>query len=224
MKNVINKLAITVFFIASTLALPVFSEPANLSILKEEIKQYHDSGLYEQELAQVIKRAQLYIAHQAAVNQRKSSPQKLAVVLDIDETSLSNYEYMIKRDFTGTKEQFHNDVLEASAPAIKPTLALYEEAMRYGIKVFFVTGRSQEEKDATQENLIRAGYTQWAGLYLRPDNYQDKSIVAFKSQTRKLISEKGYVILATIGDQCSDLKGGYAEKGFKLPNPYYYLP
>jgi hypothetical protein len=27
-----------------------------------------------------------------------------------------------------------------------------------------------------------------------------------------------------LGDQNSDLTGGYAERGFKLPNPYYYLP
>jgi len=35
---------------------------------------------------------------------------------------------------------------------------------------------------------------------------------------------QGYDILLTIGDQYSDLKGGYADKGFKLPNPMYYLP
>jgi len=27
-----------------------------------------------------------------------------------------------------------------------------------------------------------------------------------------------------VGDQFSDLKGGFADKGFKLPDPYYYIP
>jgi hypothetical protein len=27
-----------------------------------------------------------------------------------------------------------------------------------------------------------------------------------------------------MGDQESDLRGGYAEKTFKLPNPVYFLP
>ena len=31
-------------------------------------------------------------------------------------------------------------------------------------------------------------------------------------------------ILLTMGDQLSDLNGGYAERTFKLPNPVYYLP
>jgi hypothetical protein len=30
--------------------------------------------------------------------------------------------------------------------------------------------------------------------------------------------------VANFGDQPSDLKGGHAERTFKLPNPNYYLP
>jgi len=35
---------------------------------------------------------------------------------------------------------------------------------------------------------------------------------------------KGYTIIANIGDQYSDLVGGYAEGEFKLPDPMYYIP
>ena len=38
------------------------------------------------------------------------------------------------------------------------------------------------------------------------------------------LAEQGYTILLSMGDQESDLAGGYAEKTFKLPNPVYYLP
>ncbi len=38
------------------------------------------------------------------------------------------------------------------------------------------------------------------------------------------IEAEGYVIIANIGDQTSDLIGGYAEKTFKLPNPLYLAP
>ena len=34
----------------------------------------------------------------------------------------------------------------------------------------------------------------------------------------------GCTILANFGDQFSDLKGGQAERAYKLPNPTYYLP
>ena len=35
------------------------------------------------------------------------------------------------------------------------------------------------------------------------------------------ITADGYTIIANLGDQESDLAGGYAEKTFKLPNPFY---
>ena len=40
----------------------------------------------------------------------------------------------------------------------------------------------------------------------------------------KQLTEQGYTILLSIGDQQSDLDGGYAERTFKLPNPVYFLP
>ncbi|MFC3909513.1 HAD family acid phosphatase [Legionella dresdenensis] len=201
-----------------------FAEPANLSLLTHEVQNYHDSGQYDRELAAVIKRARHYIDKQATLNQQSKHPKKLALVLDIDETSLSNYCYMQKRGFYPTREQLQAEMSAADAPAIKPMLALYKEAMKHGVKVFFVTGRPVSVLEATKTNLVRAGYTNWAGLYLKPDNYHARSIIPFKASSRALISKQGYTIVATIGDQYSDLMGGYAQKEFKLPNPYYFLP
>lgn len=226
MKRLINKSSIIILALhaALTFSIPVYSEPANLTLAKNEVKNYHDSGLYQKELAQVTQSAERYICEQVFINQKRKQQQKLAIVLDIDETSLSNYKHMIKRDFTGTRKQFHDEDMQANAPAIKSTLALYKEALRLGVDVFFVTGRPKSELEATRKNLINAGYNQWSGIYLRPKPYLHKSMIPFKTDARKIITEKGYTIIATIGDQYSDLKGGYAEKGFKLPNPYYYLP
>ncbi|KTD53353.1 acid phosphatase, class B [Legionella santicrucis] len=203
---------------------PTFAEPPNLTVVKNELKNYHDSGVYQKELTQVIHKAQKYIDQQANLNKKEKLPKKLAIVLDIDETSLSNYNSMIQRDFGGNRKQYHQDIMTAKAPAIKPMLALYQDALAHNVKVFFVTGRNESERKATEQNLIKEGYSQWAGLYLRPMDYSSKSIIPFKSHTRKTITEKGYTIVASIGDQYSDLKGGYAQKVFKLPNPYYYLP
>lgn len=203
---------------------PAFSEPVNLSLVKNEVKNYYDSGLYHQELEKKIKQAQQYIEEQALTNQHSKLPKKLALVLDIDETSLSNYNKMAKRDFIASREQIHKEILAADSPVIEPMLVLYQSALKHGIKVFFVTGRVETEREATQKNLLNAGYKQWSGLYLRPNKYSQPSIIPFKSETRARIEKKGYTIIATIGDQLSDIRGGYAEKGFKLPNPFYYLP
>lgn len=223
--HLLNKtLALILLSTAFLFSNPIFAAPPNLTLVKNELKNYYDSGLYQKEFTQVIIKAQKYIDQQAEINQKERSPKKLALVLDIDETSLSNYKYMIKRDFGGNRKLFHKDVMAANAPVIKPMLALYHDARNHGINVFFITGRNETERKATEKNLQEAGYSEWSGLYLRPNNYSDKSIIPFKSSTRKMITEKGYTIIASIGDQCSDLKGGYTKKVFKLPNPFYYLP
>nr|WP_242602675.1 HAD family acid phosphatase [Legionella taurinensis] len=212
------------FSLLLSLTPSAFAEPPNLSIVKNEIRTYHDSGIYNQELTQAIARAHDYIMAQVKANNHHAIKQKLAIVLDIDETSLSNYDDIIKNDFTADRQAIHQQILKARAPAIKPMLALYKDAIEHGVKVFFVTGRNQSELKATETNLLKAGYKHWAGLYVRPDNYQQQSIVPFKAHARELISKKGYTIIATIGDQYSDLMGGFAKKEFKLPNPFYFLP
>ena len=48
--------------------------------------------------------------------------------------------------------------------------------------------------------------------------------IQYKSGTRAYIRSQGYHIVANFGDQFSDLKGGFADKTFKMPNPNYFLP
>ena len=48
--------------------------------------------------------------------------------------------------------------------------------------------------------------------------------IHYKAATRAHIQSLGYDILANFGDQYSDLKGGYADRRVKLPNPNYFLP
>jgi len=48
--------------------------------------------------------------------------------------------------------------------------------------------------------------------------------IQYKSGTRAYIESQGYEVVADIGDQFSDLLGGFADKTFKMPNPNYYLP
>ena len=48
--------------------------------------------------------------------------------------------------------------------------------------------------------------------------------VEYKAGTRKHIEDLGYDIVLNVGDQWSDLQGGYADRILKLPNPTYYLP
>jgi len=57
-----------------------------------------------------------------------------------------------------------------------------------------------------------------------PEGAAFTSAVDFKAPERRKLREAGYTIVLSMGDQQSDLDGGYAERTFKLPNPVYFLP
>lgn len=214
-------LAATSLFFTSTLS---YAEPQNLDSLKNELRSYHDTGAYDKELAQVVKQAETFIHAKVKANNKAEKPARLALVLDIDETTLSNYQGIISRKFCEDMKSINRDIQKANAPAIAPMLALYKNAKENHVAIFFVTGRRPSFQRATEKNLKRAGYTSWHGLYFRPVQDHNKSVIPYKTQVRSNITQGGYTIIASIGDQSSDLTGGYAEKTFKLPNPYYYLP
>jgi len=202
----------------------VFAEPRNLSLVKNELKQYHDSGEYDKDLNRIIHKADHHMLSKVHSNAKQIHPKKLAIILDIDETSISNYQNMVKHEFANTKEQIDQYTRAAVAPAIQPTLALFNDALDHGVSVFFVTGRKESSRNATVKNLTRAGYHHWTGIFFKPENFKQASIIPYKTEARKKVSQKGYTIIENLGDQISDLKGGYAEKSYKLPNPYYLIP
>lgn len=205
------------------------------------IRTYHDSGAYDVDLQDVGSRAKAFMVRQAravraaakrrCARKKKSGKKKgkksakcaqpsLAVVLDIDETSLSNYSELNTANFAGAGGALILAVASADSPAIQPTLDLYREARARGISVFAVTGRPDSVGDLTRQNLNAAGYTDLAGIYFKPSG---EPTIPFKSGARAAIEQQGYRIVANVGDQESDLEGGHADRSFKLPNPFYFI-
>ena len=201
-----------------------WSEPANLGQLKTQVKQYHDSGEYAHDLASVASSASAYIQHYAKRNANLTTPKKLAIVLDIDETSLSNYAFMLAHDFAATPQILKLENSYGKATAIAPILSLYQQALHNNVSVFFITGRPIIYKQVTENNLKQAGYTHWNAIYFSPSKPAKQSTLLFKENSRCDIEMHGYQVIASIGDQWSDLKGRCVEKGFKLPNVYYFIP
>jgi hypothetical protein len=203
--------------------------------LADPLRSYHDSGQYEDDLEKVGGRARTYLdrrvprirkqarRHCKATGIKNCPKPKLAIVLDIDETSLSNYESLEATNFTGATTALATSLFAATSPAIDPTLKLFDDARKKGVSVFFITGRPDVQviRDKTEENLTGAGYSDWAELIL--NSGEAGGTVAYKSGARAEITEDGYDIVVNMGDQDSDLKGGYADRAFKLPNPYYFI-
>jgi len=224
----IHRSSFSILFIISilflSLGLSLAKEPENLHTLKQAAILYHDSGEYNFDQEAVAQRAIKYLEMRISQNKKLENSEKLAVVFDIDETSLSNYKNLFNLNFGMIPQLVVKDIGKADDPAIQATLKLYEYAKDKGVAIFFITGRRERLRAATEKNLESVGYTEWDGLFLKPNNYDKKSVNAFKGSTRKKIEEKGYTIVVNIGDQFSDLAGGYAERVFKLPNPYYFVP
>jgi hypothetical protein len=36
--------------------------------------------------------------------------------------------------------------------------------------------------------------------------------------------DQGYTVIVNVGDPMSDLEGGFAERTYKRPNPFYCIP
>ena len=109
-------------------------------------------------------------------------------------------------------------------PAIEPTRQVFQAARAANVTVFFITGRPEDQRAATERNLRKAGFGGYARLFMVPNGAHFASAADFKAPKRAEIERLGYTIIANMGDQPSDLIGGHAEKRFLLPDPFYRVP
>lgn len=194
---------------------------------KHQVNAYVDSGRYEADIAAVTQQARAYL------ESRVPRGSRLAMVFDVDETALSNLPSLRANDYgfivPGPCDLPRGPcglgawIRMAQAEPIKPVLTLARLARDRGVAVFFLTGRSERSRTVTEGNLRRAGY-EWTALILKPDDLTTTSAVDFKAPERKKLVDQGYTIIVNIGDQMSDLDGGFAERTYKLPNPFYFIP
>ena len=212
--------------VAQQNTLKVREPQPNMGLLKDRLTKYYeckDSNCYYPQIdtqsdkaIQILKRRVL-----------KAKPgEKLALVLDIDETALSNWEEEKHEDYGYIPKDWDAWINRRADTVIPGTLRLYQEAEKDKVAVFFITGRSEDEREDTAANLKAVGYTQWDGLTLRAlDHPKTQTVVDYKSGERKKIVAQGYKIILNVGDQLSDLNGDpQAEKSVKLPNPFYFIP
>ncbi len=214
-------------FVAAALAFALaanvsVAEPRNLDVLKREIRAYVNSGDYEREVVRVASEARDWIEERAALDARGvAGRQKLAVVMDLDETLLSNWPSMNEADFGYVPAVWEAWVDRGEAPAIEAVRDVYRAARQAGVAVIFLTGRTARDRAGTEKNLRAIECADYEALICRAPEASGTN-ADYKTAERKRLVEEGYVIVANIGDQESDLAGGFAERIFKLPNPFYF--
>ncbi|WP_348260754.1 HAD family acid phosphatase [Telmatobacter sp. DSM 110680] len=195
-----------------------------VNALKTELRQYHDcagaAGCYAKDLDQQADRAikflRLRVAHRKAND-------KLAVILDIDETALSNWAEMSAANFEYNSKDFNAWVASAQAPAIPGTLRIFKAAEELGVSVIFITGRPETQRASSEANLRLRGFDRWERLIMRRPDQQKLTAEQYKSAARGIVATKFHIVL-NVGDQWSDLRGvNPAEFSVKYPDPYYFI-
>jgi len=208
-----------------------------------KLHQFDPDGAYARQTTRIARRASAYLrqtvhtrkTHRWQKHHPRKAHAKRAILFDVDDTTLNTYSYEIYSQFIynpTTNAAFVNAGSADVFPAVPGMPGLEAKAIAKGYTVFYLTGRPASQLAGTQANLADAGYTyDPANIYLKDQTKPWLSSCApscttiqYKSLTRKYIESQGYDIVANFGDQFSDLKGGYADKRFKLPNPMYYLP
>ncbi len=197
----------------------VTHEPRNLDAAKAAVRHYRDSGDYDRDIGTVVAQAKAWIETRAG---RHAPGEKLALVLDIDETALSNFPYMKTHDFGWDDGSWNAWIAAGEAPAIAPVREVFATAQRLGVAVFFITGREEpRDRPGTEKNLRAEGMGDYARLIMAPAGGPKLTSAQRKTAARAALEREGWTIIANVGDQESDLVGGHAERPFKLPDPFY---
>jgi HAD superfamily, subfamily IIIB (Acid phosphatase) len=214
----------------------------NLGLVKSEIKAYYgDDGTtdsnatrdsrYGHDVRRVERRA--YAALPRLIRHADAKP---VVLVDVDDTTLLTYRYEATHDFGYDPVVNAAYIHETGMPPVFGMPRLLDTAARRHAQVYYLTGRPETQRADTERDLAQAGYPQVRSSHLFMRNKTTPpaylkceptcTTVQYKSLTRRHIEKiaGGQDIVLNMGDQFSDLKGGYADKRLKMPNPMYFLP
>ena len=119
---------------------------------------------------------------------------RLALNLDIDNTSLSTY--------------------YAPGQPVPAVLGLARYAVRHGVAVLFNTGRAGDRVAEVRRQLTRAGYD----ITELCSRETGEALVVGKQRCRQHFIDEGYTLIANIGNRSTDFIGDGYERSFRLPS------
>jgi predicted secreted acid phosphatase len=214
----INKISFNlVLSVAAVLQLTsCIDKPVNLTVARESVKEYYESGKFDEELDDIIRKAKSKFG-------KIEFTENSVVIFDVDETALDNYDLAKEMGFGYVYKLNKEWNSEMKAPAIRGVKDLYDFLLAKGFKIIFLTGRNFPEYEATYKNLKQAGYTQFDTLITQREDELKLNATEFKSLKRVEMTGKGYDIVGTVGDQWSDLEGPDHGVQVKIPNYLYQI-
>jgi hypothetical protein len=117
----------------------VAGEPGNLDAVKQHLKNYHDCGEANCYTPQLERQADIAIQFLNSSVANAKQGEKLALVLDVDETSLSNWQVETHDDFGYIPNDSNWCEALKCGKAISSTLRIFLLANGCGVKKFIAT-------------------------------------------------------------------------------------
>lgn len=191
------------------------NSPENLTNAKKAVQTYYENGEYHAELTEIVN-------HGLERLKEKQLPKNPMIIFDIDETALSNYEYIKSIDFGYIPELWVKYLKREEADAIPEIQKIYDWAVNNNVSVAFLIGRTYDAKEATYNNLKAEGYSTFDTLICRHADEEKVGASTYKENHRLELVNEGYTIIASVGDQKSDLKGDHSGIKIHVPN-YLYI-
>jgi len=134
-----------------------------------------------------------------------------ALILDLDETVLDNslfHAWMVKSDKPFDPKAWTRFVASETSTVVDGALDFAKYADSKGVKVFYVSNRTSEEKESTRRNMARLGFPMGGNVDVflmtrdRPDWTSAKG-------TRRAFIAKDYRVLLNLGDNLGDFTDAF---------------
>lgn len=225
----------------TTQKTPPFVTKGVSDLLKEDMQAVlwqQNAGEYRALCYQAYNVARWRLEQILQSRQTSGSTKPLAIVSDIDETLVDNSAYAahrIRNQLEYNRENWLEWVHKRKATALPGAREFLNWVDSKGIKIFYVTNRSSEEKDATMDNLRNLGFPQVtkSQVVMKSDNNSSKE------GRRQAILSAGYEIALLMGDNLVDLyeaaatdiptrntrvdeqKNLFGDRYIVFPNPVY---
>ena len=207
--------------------------PASTQVLPNDIRWVQRSAEYYAALLQAYRAAAVRVEQQAA----SRAPGSWAVVLDADETVISNLQYQIERVGLGySAESWAVWTRRREATPLPGAAAFLARVRQLGGRIAIVTNRLESECEDTSA-VFRTHALPFDAMLCRPDKLPSDKTPRFEAVAagKSAASAKPLDVLVYVGDNILDFPGltqasrtsgaeAFAEFGgrfFLLPNPMY---
>jgi len=195
--------------------------------LPNDVRWVRESGEYATLCKQTFRLAQEVV--RMKINH--STKQKIAIVMDLDETVMDNSLYQVERHRQGlgfTQNSWSDWVKRENAGLVPGAKSFIDFLRKQPVRLIFLSNRMHENLAPTKSNLKKLGVLRTDDLFLLRVDKQDTKIIRRAEITggKGRMKKTGpFVVVAYFGDSLGDFpataKDAFGRTQFMLPNPMY---